>query len=216
MDKLGELLSIQVGRPQTRPDPDDPTKVWTSGIYKMPIYGAIWVGELNLAGDGQHHKKFHGGPYRAVLGYSAAHYPRWREIYQRDFPFGAFGENFTIKGLDEDTVCLGDIYQVGDVVRLQVAQPRTPCDQIDKRWGIKGLSDKVRENGWGGWYMRVLQSGEVSAGAPIYLLERSPSPWTIRQLIALRNDHHRSPLIARELAECEALEPSWRRIFAKV
>lgn len=211
----GQLLSIQVGKPQTHPHFSDSTKQWTSGIFKSPILGDVWVGALNIEGDGQFHTKVHGGPYRAVLGYSAEHYPRWERDYGRSFPFGAFGENFTISQMDEDTVCLGDIYQVGDVVRLQVAQPRMPCDQIDKRWGIAGLSDRVRETGRGGWYMRVLQEGYVHAGMTVQLLERPHPQWTIRYVIALRDNRQRDKAVARALAECDALEPSWRQLFAK-
>src|SRR5262245_55814153 len=100
------LLSIQVGMPKRRgvPGSDDPMQhPWQSGIFKAPVDGVIWLGKLNLVGDGQADLKNHGGPDRAALAYSAEHYPTWRaELEQPDLPYGGFGENFTISGLDEE------------------------------------------------------------------------------------------------------------------
>src|ERR1041385_7165158 len=123
------LLSIHVGKPANHglAGSDDPTQhPWFSGIFKQHVSGPVRLGKINLEGDGQADLKNHGGPFRAVLGYSAEHYPIWRqELNMPDLPYGAFGENFTISGLNEETVFLGDIYGIGDI-RLQVAQPRQP------------------------------------------------------------------------------------------
>src|SRR5258707_6235383 len=112
------LLSIHVGKPARRGivGSDDPMQhPWRSGIFKQPISGSVQLNALNLEGDGQADLKNHGGPFRAVLAYSAEHYPVWRtELNMPDLPYGAFGENFTISGLDENTVSIGDIFAISD------------------------------------------------------------------------------------------------------
>jgi MOSC domain-containing protein YiiM len=108
------LLSIQVGLQQTlgvehAENPLD--QPWHSGIFKEAVEGPVRLGRINLIGDGQADTRHHGGPEQAILAYSANHYPLWREeLEMTDLPFGSFGENFTITGLAEDTVCIGDTY----------------------------------------------------------------------------------------------------------
>jgi MOSC domain-containing protein YiiM len=172
------LVSIQVGLPTQRGDPtsSDPLdRPWRTGFYKSPVSGPVWVGKTNVQGDGQGNLRVHGGPDMAVLAYAAAHYPLWRaELDVPDLPYGAFAENFTISALDELTVCVGDIYAIGSV-QVQVSKPRAPCSNITRRWKIRGLTERVGATGRTGWYLRVLQEGEVVAGEPLVLLDQ-PSP----------------------------------------
>src|SRR5436309_3120127 len=100
------IVSLQVGMPLRRDADDDP---WFTGIFKSPIGGPVALTKRNLAGDAQADLRVHGGPHKAVMAYSAEHYPLWRaelNLNETQFPFGAFGENLTITGLDEDTVCI--------------------------------------------------------------------------------------------------------------
>src|SRR5438270_8268217 len=117
------LVSIQVGRPRTRGDKsstDSMRRQWRSAIFKEAVLGPVWLGKTNLVGDKQADRRFHGGPDKAVLAYSADHYPLWSaDLGILDLPYGAFGENFTISGLSEATVRLGDIYAIG-ATRVQV------------------------------------------------------------------------------------------------
>ena len=114
------------------------------GYARLPSKGRCSSARPTWIGDGQADRKNHGGPYRAVLGYSADHYPVWREdLDMPDLPYGAFGENFTIAGLDEESVALGDVFRVGDQVVLQVSQPRAPCWKLARRWEIKDLTARV-------------------------------------------------------------------------
>lgn len=212
------LLSIQVGLPKRRGvvgSKNPLERPYQSGIFKEQVEGRIWLGEENLAGDGQADLQNHGGPYRAVLGYSAEHYPVWRdELAMPDLPYGAFGENFTISGLDEETVCVGDIYAIGEV-KLQVSQPRQPCWKLARRWNMKDLTARVYDHGWGGWYMRVLQQGYVEANTPV-LLETRPMPgFDIAFVNALMNQQLDDPRAVAELAACKSLSPGWRDTFAE-
>jgi MOSC domain-containing protein YiiM len=210
------LLSIQAGLPATRPykNRDD---VWESGIFKAPVDGPVRLNAINLEGDGQADLKNHGGPFRAVLGYGAAHYPAWRdELDMADLPYGAFGENFTITDLTEETVCLGDVYRIGDEVMVQVSQPRSPCWKLAQRWGIKDMADRVHQSNRGGWYHRVMQDGIVEAGMPITLIERPHTQYNIAFIVALQRDWISDPDAALALSEIDALTPTWRRIFYSI
>lgn len=209
-----KLASIQVGKIQTHLLPDGAE--WTSAYVKTPVSGAVFVGTLTIEGDDQRNKRVHGGEHRVVLSYSAEHYPRWKADLGCDLGYGSFAENFTVFGLDEDTVCLGDIYQIGDTVRLEVSQPRQPCDQIYTRLGIEGIREKVDETRRTGWYSRTLQTGYVEAGMAILLLERPYPQWTIRRAHEVMDNRRYQPEEALELAAVEALAPGWRKNLAKI
>ena len=177
------LVSIQIGMPRVFGDEGGfrPDRAWSSAILKEPVEGPVWLDELNLAGDRQDDLGVHGGPDQSILGYCAGHYPHWREALERpDFPYGAFGENFTIEGLDEDSACIGDTFEVGEAV-IQVTSPRGPCWKIARRHGIRELTALVERRGWTGWYYRTLQQGHVEAGQELTLRERPHPGWTIRQ-----------------------------------
>lgn len=203
-----QLLSIQVGKVQTH---EYNGEAWTTAYFKQPVAGSVRVEPLNVAGDEQQHKKFHGGPHRAVLMYSAENYKRWQEELARDLPYGSFAENFTVSGLDENTVCLGDTYQIGNVVQLQVAQPRQPCHQIYRALGIRGISQKTGRTQRTGWYLRVIQTGLVEAGMPIQRIERLYPDWTIARCHHVMSERASRPDEAAALAESSELEPGWRK-----
>jgi len=207
------LVSIQVGLPRRWGDPEatDPMeRPWESAIAKEPVQGPVWLGRTNLIGDGQADLKHHGGPDKAVLAYAAAHYPLWRaELGRSDLPYGAFGENFTINGLTEEVVCIGDVYAIGEA-RVQVSQPRQPCWKIARRWRIKDLTARVVETGRTGWYLRVLTEGYVEARVPVELVERPFPQWTVARATEVMRNRWRDQAAARALAECPALAQSWK------
>jgi MOSC domain-containing protein YiiM len=182
-----QIVSIQVGMPAEMPAGpreagDGRQKAWVSGIYKKPVKGVIWLGQLNLAGDGQADLRVHGGPAKAVMAYSAEHYPFWRErLPGIDFQYGAFGENFTVSGMTEDSVCVGDMYRVGDAA-IQVTQPRQPCWKLARRIGTQEIGPLVIGTGYSGWYFGVLHEGSLQAGDRLILLDRPSPEWTIRRV----------------------------------
>jgi MOSC domain-containing protein YiiM len=209
------LLSIQVGLPKTHGADRISKRQWISGIFKSPVEGRIWLDALNLRGDGQEDLDNHGGPFRAVLSYAAAHYPVWRgELGMPELPYGAFGENFTVSDLDEETVSIGDVFDVGEA-RIQVSQPRMPCWKLARRWQMKDLTARVDEKGWGGWYARVVQEGYVEAGEPLTLIERPFPQFKISTVNRLITGRLIDPELAGALADCAALTPSWRGWFAE-
>lgn len=180
-----KLLGIQVGRPRVMGGGAG-GRPWRSAIVKQPVHGPVWVGVEGVEGDRQVAPQ-HGGAEMAVLAYAAGHYPLWRaESGRADIGFGGFGENMTIEGLDETTVCLGDVFEVGGA-RLQVSQPRTPCWKLERLWDWPGLVERVIETGRHGWFFRVLREGEVAAGQSMHLLERPLAQWPIARIATLKH-----------------------------
>jgi MOSC domain-containing protein YiiM len=192
---------------------NDGRRTYDTAILKLPV-PAAHVGRLCLDGDQQADMKSHGGPDRAVLGYSADHLPRWREEQPTfDFPTGSFGENLTIAHQCEETVCIGDVWAIGDVV-LEVTYPRVPCFKLNDRSGIPTLLTEVMATGRIGWYYRVLKEGRLEAGIPLALRSRPHPTWTIarayRLYVALKSTGPVPLDEARELAALPALAEGWR------
>ncbi|WP_051343659.1 MOSC domain-containing protein [Alicyclobacillus herbarius] len=154
---------------------------WLSGFAKTPVEGPVWLGSEQLEGDEQADRQNHGGPDKAVLAYAASHYPVWQGELGRALPYGSFAENFTIAGLDETTVCIGDVYRVGEA-EVEVAQPRVPCWKIERFWGLPGLTERVRTSGRSGWYLRVLRPGWIAAGQAVELCRRPCPEWTVARV----------------------------------
>lgn len=214
------LVSVQVGlpRPLGRENSlDSMDKPWTSAIFKQPVNGPVHVGRYGLVGDGQADRENHGGPDKAVLSYSADHYPDWLPVLgPESATYGAFGENLTITGLTEADVCIGDIWRFGDddALQLQVSQPRQPCWKLARKWRIHDLVAQVQNNGRTGWYWRVLLRGSAEAGQALTLRQRSQEKWTV----TAANDvmHHRKHDLsaALELSAVPELSESWQRHLA--
>jgi MOSC domain-containing protein YiiM len=178
--ELATLVSIQVGRPQ-------PLGHTFSAFRKHPIAGPVFLLPTRLDGDEQAEKVIHGGPEQAVLCYAAGHYPRWLDELGIDFGPGGFGENFTIAGLDEESVCIGDVYEVGDAV-VRVTKPRAPCFKIGLRWNMPRLVKLVEQTGRHGWYLGVVEQGIVEAGDEIQLVERPRPDLSVRRAADLRRN----------------------------
>ena len=207
------LASLQIGQPQTlgqvdAPDPMD--RPWTTGFFKQPVAGPVWLNSTHVEGDGQADLKNHGGVDKAVLAYSAEHYTFWKtHLNLPDLPPGAFGENFTIMGQTEAEVCVGDIYTIGEAV-VQVSQPRQPCWKLSRRWRIEDLAQQVLANGRTGWYFRVLQTGIVSPGQAVALQERPCPEWPIARAHQVMHHDLNDQVATRALADCALLSKSWR------
>ena len=159
--------------------------------------------------------KNHGTPNQAVLVYAAAHYPCWRaELGRAEIGPGGFGENFTVDGLDETNVCIGDVYAVGEA-HIQVTGPRYPCVKISRRWGIPTLTARVAETGRTGWYCRVLHEGWVEPGVPIVLVDRPYPRITVARVNDFGHGRDRDVEAAQELAACPLLPEWWQRLVVR-
>ena len=206
------LHSIQAGEPRSygvEGAVDTHDKPWTTGFFKAPIEGPVFVGTTNLVGDGQADLKNHGGVDKAVLAYSAGHYPKWREeLRLPDMPCGAFGENLTITGLSEESVCIGDIFRIGEVI-FEVSQPRQPCWKLARRWRMHELTGLVVRNGRSGWYLRVMEQGWIDTQMPVTLLERPNPAWSIARANEIMYHRRTDVRLTLELADVPGLANSW-------
>ncbi len=211
------LQSVQVGQPRTTGSPDaaDPfDRPMTSAIWKEPVHGPVRVDLLGLDGDAVVDRKHHGGPHQAVLAYPSEHYAAWRMAWgRRDVGPGGFGENLTLQGVTESTACLGDLLEIGDVI-LEVSAPRTPCQTLARRHGVRDLVQAVRATHRHGWYLRVRRAGLLEAGQPVRLLDRPYPQWTVARAAAVRWQMAERPAEAALLAACPALSPGWRERLA--
>jgi MOSC domain-containing protein YiiM len=212
------IVSVQIGVPRELGREDAPEvfdRPWTSGIFKTPVAGPVFVGVEHLAGDQQADLTVHGGRDKAVCVYSANHYPAWAGILWPDVgAFGAFGENLTVSGVTEDDVCVGDVWAAGDV-RVQVTQPRQPCWKLARKWRIHDLTDQVVRTGRTGWDFRVLREGEVAAGATLSLVQRSAPEWTISAANQVMHGRPRNNVAAALLGAVPSLSASWRATLQK-
>jgi len=217
-DGVGRIVSVRVGlvvrHPRPKWDKASGT-TWASAYVKSPVNGAVKVGPEGIEGDQQHDRRHHGGVDMAVLAYADSHYDVWRdELDIVEMGPGAFGENLTVEGFDESTVCIGDVWAAGEV-RLQVASPRGPCLNISRRWERQDLLEKVMVKGWGGWYLRVLQPGSLAARQPVRRIEQPNPDWSIEKVFRLRYAPERDTKAIAKIAKVKELSAKWRERLTK-
>lgn len=211
----GRVIGVFAGLPRVVHEGPDAGSAWTTGLFKDAVTGPTPVGTTGLAGDGQADLEHHGGPDKAVLAYAATHYPVWQaELGPIGLGPGGLGENLAVEGLDEDTVCIGDTWGVGEVV-LQVTQPRTPCWKLERRWGLPDLMRRILETARTGWYLRVLREGEVAVGMAVTLRTRPHPDWTVARALRVRVNRTSRPEEAAALAALPELSEAWRRDLAR-
>ncbi|MEH2594975.1 ferredoxin-NADP reductase/MOSC domain-containing protein YiiM [Bradyrhizobium sp. AZCC 1577] len=207
---MARLLSVNVGLPR---DIEWKGRTVYTGIWKTPVLGRCWVGRLNLHGDGQGDLGGHGGEQRAAFVYQIESYHYWQERLKRtDFVHGQFGENFTVEGLPDDAVCLGDRYQIGGAM-FEVTQPRVTCYRVGIRMNEPRMPALLTSSGRPGFYFRVLQEGEVGAGDEIVKVGEANERMTVAEINALlySPDHARDRL--ERALRIDALSPGWRASF---
>jgi ferredoxin-NADP reductase/MOSC domain-containing protein YiiM len=207
---MARLLSVNVGLPR---DVAWKERTVHTGVWKNPVAGRCRVGRLNLEGDGQGDLAGHGGEHRAVFVYQIESYRYWQERLKRDdFVYGQFGENFTIEGLADDAVCIGDRFQIGTAL-FEVTQPRVTCYRVGIRMNEPRMAALLTSSGRPGFYFRVLREGEVGAGDEIVKVGEAVENMTVTEINALLY----LPLHPRDLLEralrIDALAHGWRGSF---
>jgi ferredoxin-NADP reductase/MOSC domain-containing protein YiiM len=207
---MARLLSVNVGLPR---DIEWKGRVVHTGIWKNPVHGRCRVGRLNLDGDGQGDLAGHGGEQRAAFVYQIESYRYWQErLKKNDFVHGQFGENFTIEGLPDDAVCIGDRYQIGSAL-FEVTQPRVTCYRVGIRTSEPRMPALLTSSGRPGFYFRVLREGEVGAGDEIVKVGEVSERMTVAEINALLySPNHAHDRLERAL-RIEALSPGWRISF---
>src|SRR5690242_19178999 len=207
---MARLLSVNVGLPR---DIEWKGRTVHTAIWKYPVRGRCRVSRLNLDGDGQGDLAGHGGEQRAVFVYQIESYLYWQEQLNRtDFVHGQFGENFTIEGLPDNAVHIGDRYQIGSAV-FEVTQPRVTCYRVGILMNEPRMPALLTSSGRPGFYFRVLQEGEVGAGDDIVKTGEANERMTVAEVNALLySANHPRDQLERAL-RIEALSPGWSWSF---
>jgi MOSC domain-containing protein YiiM/ferredoxin-NADP reductase len=210
---MSRLLSVNVGLPR---DVQWRGRTVHTGIWKQPVQGRRRVRRLNVDGDGQGDLGGHGGEQRAVFVYQIESYRYWEErLGRRDFTYGQLGENFTVEGLADHEVCIGDRYRIGTAL-FEVTQPRTTCYRVGIRMDEPRMAALLTSSGRPGFYLRVIEEGEVEAGDPIVPIARGPERMTVAEVNALLYlSHHPREQLERVL-RIPALSPGWGWSFEQL
>ena len=182
----------------------------STGIFKVPVSGAVTLRTLNLDGDRQSDLSVHGGPNKAVYGYPSEHYEFWRqELPEAKLSWGAFGENFTTEGLFESDLHVGDRLQIGTAV-VTVRQPRSPCYKLAAKFQRDDMIKRFLQSRRSGFYFSVEQEGVVQVGDAFQLLSREAQGITIAELNQLyAHDRYNRELLEKAIST-PALPEDWR------
>jgi ferredoxin-NADP reductase/MOSC domain-containing protein YiiM len=211
--RAGRLLSVNVGLPQ---DVSWHGRTVHTAVWKRPAAGPLPARRLNLDGDGQGDLAGHGGEHRAVFVYQIESYQYWQgQLGRDDFSYGQFGENFTVQGLADDQVCIGDRYQVGTAL-FEVTQPRVTCYRVGIRMNDPQIPALLVSHHRPGFYFRVLREGTVQAGDEIVKVAAGPESMTVAEIDALLYlPGHSRPQVERAL-RIPALPAGWRASFQAI
>ncbi|MEM6858170.1 MAG: MOSC domain-containing protein [Pseudomonadota bacterium] len=188
----------------------------TSAIVKRPHEGVVQLFKEGFAPDEQADRRVHGGPEKAVHLYPLDHHDAWRgELADKpalaflDEP-GAFGTNLSVSDINEHSVFIGDRFRLGSPETgavIEVNQPRQPCWKVDHRFGTKGMTARIVETGRSGWYLRVLEEGEVQAGDTFERIEDGHQDWSVARVFTALIQGKASRAELKELAALPHLSP---------
>jgi MOSC domain-containing protein YiiM len=205
-----KLISVNVGLPRVVMSDGKPV---STGIFKEPVAGRVMLRTLNLDGDGQADLSVHGGPSKAVYVYPSEHYDYWKyELPGMKLPWGMFGENFTTAGLFESELNIGDKFRVGSAV-VRVTEPRLPCYKLALKFARPDIIKRFLASELTGFYFAVLREGDVGAGDPIQLIERSQHSLKVSDVTRLYTSEKHNAELVRRAIDVEALPESWRSYF---
>ena len=208
--RVASVLSVNVGLPR---DLSWHGQTVHTAVWKRPVAGPRMVRRLNIDGDGQGDLAGHGGEHRAVFVYQIEAYQYWQaQLSRDDFTYGQFGENFTVQGLADDQVCIGDRYRIGEAV-FEVTQPRVTCYRVGIRMGDPRVPALLVSHHRPGFYFRVLREGTVQAGDEIVQVAAGPEGMTVAEVDGLLYlPGHSREQVARAL-RIPALPAGWRNSF---
>jgi ferredoxin-NADP reductase/MOSC domain-containing protein YiiM/ferredoxin len=204
------LLSVNIGHPR---DVEWRGRTVRTSIWKTPQDGRIRVGRLNIAGDRQADLVGHGGEHRAVMVYQMDSYRYWANLLNRtDFEYGQFGENFTVDGLVDSEVCIGDRFQIGTAI-FEVSQPRVTCYRVGIRMNNPEMPALMVSHRRPGFYFRVIKEGEIGAGDQIEKIADGNGGMSVAEIDSLLYTPVRPLEILQRAVDIPALSEGWRTSF---
>jgi MOSC domain-containing protein YiiM len=204
------LVSVNVGLPRLVLRDGEPV---STGIFKEPVAGRVRVRTLNLDGDRQADLSVHGGLSKAVYVYPSEHYEFWRQrLPEMDLPWGMFGENFTTAGLTESAVNIGDKLRLGSAT-MMVTEPRLPCYKLGLRFGRSDIIRQFLASERTGFYLAVLEEGDVGAGDQIEFIEKDKHDVRVSDITRLYSRDKQNIELLRRAIQVEALPESWKSYF---
>jgi MOSC domain-containing protein YiiM len=210
------LLTVSIGKPKevSYVDRKGHEKTMVTGIFKTPVDSRVMLRRTNLDGDGQADLDAHGGPDKAVYVYDQENYDFWaKELGRDDFTTaGQFGENFTVEGMSDEDVCVGDRFRIGAAL-VEVTQPRVPCFKLGILMGIDNFQKQFAEKCRTGFYLRVLKEGEVVAGDAFESAGHGAVRMSVHDMMHLLYFEPDNTDGARKALEVEAMSPGWRGSF---
>lgn len=185
-----------------------------TGIFKQPTAARLSLGERGLAGDDQADKRHHGWPTQALYAFSAAEYEHWRQHLGRfDLEYGRFGENLTVDGLDDEAICIGDIYRIASA-RVQVTFPRVPCSTLAMAVDDPSIVKAFLKRGRCGPYFAVLSPGEIGVGDPIELEFADPTRLSLFEAMHLMHFATDARERWAQASAIHAMDSRWKTKFA--
>ena len=206
-----KALSIRVGLPR---EVTWKGKTVSSSIYKEPVSGPVALRRHNLEGDRQADLSVHGGPTKAVYTYPSEHYPFWRsELPGMELEWGMFGENITTEGLAEESIYIGDVFQLG-TAQLVVTEPRMPCFKLTIRFERADMANRFLHSQRSGIYFGVVEEGIVQAGDRFELLSSDPQRLTVAEVTRLYSTDKNNVELLEKAVATSALPDRWKDYFS--
>jgi len=200
-------MAISLGKPR---QVEYKQRMVSTGIYKEPVSGLVHATRMGLDGDIHVDLENHGGEDKAIYAYSVDNYRFWEnQLGVSGFPYGQFGENFSVSGLSDDEVHIGDVYRIGATF-CQVTQPRVPCFKLGIKMGNPGFVAIFARSGRVGFYLRVLEEGDVRIGDPINCVDRDSQGLNLREAMQARFPGPQQRSIIETALRIPALSSAWR------
>ena len=207
-----KLISVNIGKEKTY---DFNGVIIKTALEKTPVSDNIFVHKLGFTGDEQAEKIIHGGVDKAVCMYPFEHYKYWENLLNKKMPSSSFGENLTVQGMTEKDICIGDIFQIGEVV-IQITQPRQPCFKLTYIHNVPKMSYLTQDSGFTGYYARVLKEGNLKVSDKITLIEKNSKNISIEFTNQILHNDNKNKKAIEKILQAEEIASNLRKSFEKL
>ena len=207
-----KLISVNIGKTKTY---DFNGVIIETALKKSPVFDNVFIHKLGVTGDEQAEKVIHGGVDKAVCLYPFEHYEYWEKTLNKKMPENSFGEKLTVQGMTEKDVCIGDIFQIGEVI-LQISQPRQPCFKLTYIHNVPKMSYLTQDSGFTGYYARVLKEGNLNVTDQIKLIEKNPHNISVDFTNQILHNDTTNKEAIKKILQVEEISGNLRKSFEKL